>query len=143
MLLPHIMLLKKPETSLELVSLPHFLCFIFFFLLWKFTIHRTAGEGGGYFFKSSTTSTHFIGTQTLAGWLPQRAHLCIQLAAGLHWEPLVSECKLLTTKLHTVCVVHDIWRKIFVLLFSINCSIFIIWLPLLQVLGNMCIEIVF
>ena len=64
-------------------------CELFFFfylgfLSQPFMNHRTAGEGEGHSFKSSTplppTSTD---TQTLAGWLLQRAHLCTQVAAGL------------------------------------------------------------
>ena len=42
----------------------------------------------------------FTDTQTLAWRLPQRAHLYIQLSVGLNQEPLVSRCKLLTTKLY-------------------------------------------
>ena len=38
---------------------------------------------------------------------------------------------------------HDFWRKIFFLLYSINSPSFIVWLPLLrEILGNMCIVIV-
>ena len=38
---------------------------------------------------------------------------------------------------------HNFWRKIFLLLYSINWLYFIVWLPLLcEVLGNMCIVIV-
>ena len=37
-------------------------------------------------------------------------------------------------------IVHDFWRKIFLLLYSINRPNFIVWLPLLRdVLDNMCI----
>ena len=36
---------------------------------------------------------------------------------------------------------HNLWRKIFLLLYSINWPNFIVWLPLLcKILGNMCIE---
>ena len=39
--------------------------------------------------------------------------------------------------------VHNFWRKIFILLYSINPSSFIVWLPLLrEILGDMCIVIV-
>ena len=56
-----------------------------------FTIHRTAGEGAQdstgrgklSFYCFSITSTRFTDTQTLAGLLLQRAHLCPQLAAGI------------------------------------------------------------
>ena len=38
---------------------------------------------------------------------------------------------------------HNFWRKIFLLLYSINWPYFIVWLPFLcEVLGNMCIVIV-
>ena len=38
---------------------------------------------------------------------------------------------------------HNFWRKIFLLLYSINWPNFIVWLHLLcEILGNMCIEIV-
>ena len=38
---------------------------------------------------------------------------------------------------------HNFWRKIFLLLYSINWPNFIVWLPLLcEILGNMCIAIV-
>ena len=38
---------------------------------------------------------------------------------------------------------HDFWRKIFILLYSINWRSFIVWLSLLrEILGNMCIVIV-
>ena len=39
--------------------------------------------------------------------------------------------------------VHNFWRKIFILLYSINPSSFIVWLLLLrEILGDMCIVIV-
>ena len=38
---------------------------------------------------------------------------------------------------------HKFWRKIFILLYSMNWPNFIAWLPLLcEILGNMCIAIV-
>ena len=38
---------------------------------------------------------------------------------------------------------HDFWRKIFLLLYSLNWPNFIFWLPLFrETLGNMCIVIV-
>ena len=38
---------------------------------------------------------------------------------------------------------HNVWRKIFLLLYSINGPSFIVWLPLLcEILGNICIAIV-
>ena len=38
---------------------------------------------------------------------------------------------------------HSFWGKIFLLLYSINCSSFIAWLPLLRdILSNMCIATV-
>ena len=42
---------------------------------------------------------------------------------------------------HFAC---DFLRKIFLMLSSINCSDFFVWLPLLlEILGNMCIETIF
>ena len=39
--------------------------------------------------------------------------------------------------------VYDFSRKMFLMLYSINCPKFIVWLPLLlEILGNMCISIV-
>ena len=39
---------------------------------------------------------------------------------------------------------HNFWRKIFILLYSINWPRFIAWLLLLcEILGNMCIAIIF
>ena len=39
--------------------------------------------------------------------------------------------------------VYDFSRKKFLMLYSINCPNFIVWLPLLlEILGNMCITIV-
>ena len=38
---------------------------------------------------------------------------------------------------------YDFSRKIFLIPYSIDCSNFIVWLPLLcEIVGNMCIEIV-
>ena len=38
---------------------------------------------------------------------------------------------------------HSFWRKIFILLYSINWPNFVVWLPLrCEILGNMCIAIV-
>ena len=34
---------------------------------------------------------------------------------------------------------HDFWKKIFITLYSINWPNFIIWLPLLEILDNICI----
>ena len=43
---------------------------------------------------------------------------------------------------HLLILKHDFWRKIFLLLYSINWLNFIVWLPLLcEILGNMCIII--
>ena len=56
------------------------------FLLRTFTNHRTAEEGGGYFFNSSL-QLH-----------PLHRHLDI----SRDWEPLVSERKPLTTKLRAL-----------------------------------------
>ena len=40
--------------------------------------------------------------------------------------------------------VHNFWRKMFVMLYSINWPNFIVWLPLLfEILGNMCIATVY
>ena len=41
-------------------------------------------------------------------------------------------------------VLHNLWRKIFILLYFINCSNFTVWLPLLcEIFGNMCLLIVY
>ena len=54
-----ILMLKKPvflNVKLKLLSFLFFFFFflsVFFFLSRTFTIHRTAGEGGGYLFNSS------------------------------------------------------------------------------------------
>ena len=59
---------------------------LFFFYLGffsqPFTNHRTAGEGEGYFFNSLLLLPS-TDTQTLAGQLLQRTHLCRQAVAGL------------------------------------------------------------
>ena len=40
-------------------------------------------------------------------------------------------------------IVYDFWRKIFLMLKSINWTNFIVWLPVfLEVLGNMCISFI-
>ena len=81
--------------------------FFFFFLFYlgllsqRLTNHRTAGEGRGYFFNSSLP------------FLPTSRHVGISQAITAenspHWqqldlnrEPLASENKLLTTKLHAL-----------------------------------------
>ena len=46
-------------------------CNLFYlgFLSQTFTVHRTAGEGGGYFFNCSLpTSTHFLFIETTTVW---------------------------------------------------------------------------
>ena len=64
------------------------------------TIHRTAGEGGGYFFNSSLTVPPT--SQTLRH---QLRDYCRELTSihrqqlDPNWEPLVSKCKFLATKL--------------------------------------------
>ena len=70
------------------------------FLSRTFTIHRTAGEGGGYLFNSSLPLPP--ASQTLRH---QPGDYCKELTSAHSWqpdsnrEPLVSEHKLLTTKL--------------------------------------------
>ena len=67
----------------------HNLLFLFlFYSIWfffheysRFTGQQVKGRLTPYFL--STFSTHFTNTQTLAGLLLQRAHLCAQLAAGI------------------------------------------------------------
>ena len=52
-----------------------FFCYLGF-LSGTFTNHRTAGEEGrAFIYLLTTTSNRFTDTQTLAGWLMQRAHL--------------------------------------------------------------------
>ena len=71
-----------------------------------FTIHRTAREGGGYLFNSSLPLPP--ASQTLRH---QHGNYCRELTSAhsyqpdSNWEPLVSECKSLTTKL---CVLEDL-----------------------------------
>ena len=45
--------LKQAPTEMDL---KYYSFFYLSFLLWTFTIHRTAGEGGGYLFNSSLPS---------------------------------------------------------------------------------------
>ena len=82
-----------------LLNLHHWICvlyiYIYFlylgFLSQIFTNHRTAGEGGGHFFNSSLQ-------------LPPAAH---SQQSDSNWEPLVSERKSLTNKLHPVLYMID------------------------------------
>ena len=69
--------------SLFLHVFKHNLLFFFYlaFLSRIFTIHRTPGEGGGYLFISFLPIPP--ASQTLVELLLQRAHLCVQLAAGV------------------------------------------------------------
>ena len=70
------------------------------FLSRTFTIHRTAGEGGGYLFKSSLPLP--LSSQTLRH---QSGDYCRELTSAHSQNPdsnqelLVTECKSLTTKL--------------------------------------------
>ena len=50
-----------------------------------------------------------------------------------------------TRRLELVSLLHfanDFWRKMFLTLRSINRPNFFVWLPLLEIFGNMCIEII-
>ena len=87
------------------------LLFFFYlaFLSRIFTIHRTAGKGGLYLVLLFTTSPHFTGTQTLAGLLLQRAHLCTQLAARTKRGTLAT-CYLEFT-ISTLALVPTVVRK--------------------------------
>ena len=79
-------------------------CFFFFFYLGflsrTFTIHGTAGEGGGYLFNSSLPLPP--ASRALRHW---PGDCCRELASAHSWqpdssrEPLVSERQSLTTKL--------------------------------------------
>ena len=68
-----------------------------FFLSQTFMIHRTAGEGGGYSFKSSLP--FLPASQTLRHLL---GDYCRELTSShslqpdSNWKPLVCKCKLLT-----------------------------------------------
>ena len=93
----------------QLFGLLHYILNILFFylgfLLRTFTIHRTVGKGGGYFyfFKSSLPLLH--ASQTLRH---QPGNYCRQLTSAhsqkldSNQEPLDSEHKFLTTKLHAL-----------------------------------------
>ena len=82
-----------------------FFCLFFFFLGFHsrtFTIHRTAAEGGRFFFNSSLPLPP--ASQTLRRW---PGDYCRELTSAYSQQPdsnrefLVSERKLLTTKLRT------------------------------------------
>ena len=81
--------------------------FYFGFLSRTFTIHETAGEGGGYLFNSSLPLPP--ASQTLRH---QPGDYCRELTSANSWqpdsnrEPLVSERKLLTTKLRALCLLY-------------------------------------
>ena len=85
------------NISFEFASLN--LCFIYIYIYFLylgflsriFTNHRTAGEGGGHFFNCSLQ-------------LPPAAH---SQQSDSNWEPLVSERKSLTNKLHPVLYMID------------------------------------
>ena len=83
------------------------------FLSRRFTNHRTAGEGGGHFFNSSIPLPPV--SQTLRH---QLGDYCRELTFAhsqqpdSNWEPLVSECKSLTTKPSTMN--HKSWYHMFV-----------------------------
>ena len=78
------------QIVVRLIVLFFYYYFFFYlgFLSQPFTNHRTAGEGGGYFFNYSLPLPP--ASQTLAGRLLQRAQLCTQAAAGpernLFWK---------------------------------------------------------
>ena len=81
-------------------------CIFFFyvgFLSQIFTNHRTAWEGGGHLFNSSLLL--LPDSQTLRHYL---GNYCRELTSAhsqqsdSNREPLVSKCKLLTTKLHAL-----------------------------------------
>ena len=73
------------------------------FLSWSCTIHRTARERGGYLFNSSLPLPP--ASQALRHW---PGDCCRELTSAYSWqpdssrEPLVSERKSLTTKLHAL-----------------------------------------
>ena len=90
----------------EALGINTFFFFFFFylgFLSRTFTIHGTAGEGGGYLFNSSLPFPP--ASQTLRHW---PGDCCRQLTSAHSWqpdsnrEPLVSERKSLTTKLRAL-----------------------------------------
>ena len=92
----------------------NFLDFFFFylgFLSRTFTIHGTAGEGGGYLFNSSLPLPP--ASQALRHW---PGNYCRGLASAHGWqpdsnrEPLVSERKLLTTKLRALKISRNTTR---------------------------------
>ena len=100
--------------SLFLHVVKHNLLFLFFFLSgFSFTnIHdsqdsRCRRRLPPYIF--STTSTRFTDTQTLAGLLLQRAHLCAQLAAGI--EHGIFGTRSLEFTLSTLALVAAVVRR--------------------------------
>ena len=79
----------------------HILFFYLGFLLRTFTNHRTVGEGVGHFFNSSLPLPP--ASQTLS-WAATAESSPLHIARGeleSNREPLISECKSLTTNTHT------------------------------------------
>ena len=102
------LLFTDEETKHLLLSVCVYFLFIFFSIwffyhVYTFTIHRTAWKGGGYLFKSSSP----LPTTTQAR-RHQPGNYCRELTSAhsqqpdSNQEPLISERKSLTTKLHAL-----------------------------------------
>ena len=94
------------KNTIQRVDIYNYLTQHFFFSIWVFfhkhsLFNRTAGEGGGYLFNSSLSLPP--ASQKL---IHQPGDYCRELTSAhsqqpdSNWEPLVYECKSLTTKLH-------------------------------------------
>ena len=90
--------IKTPEQRLLLLLLTFFSTWAFFHEHSQYS--RGRGRLSIYFL--STPSTLFMDTQTLAGRLLQRAHLCAQLAARLEAGTFGFRAQVATTKLRTL-----------------------------------------
>ena len=88
--------------------------------------------------KFYTVSIYFIPSWRLSKYIKTKLHTTCYLCRAFLKNKKRSEQKLVSLP-HFL---HDFWRKIFLLLYSINCPSFIVWLPLLrEILGNMYIII--
>ena len=116
----------KRKVSMKKVKLRNlntskiFSFFFFYrgFLSRTFTIHGTAGEGGGYLFNSSLPLSP--ASQALRHW---PSDYCRELTSAHSWqpdsnrEPLVSERKLLTTKLRFLKYCPNYFLSIYISVF--------------------------
>ena len=101
----------KPSVPCSALLSNNYVFFLLFFYLGflsrTFTVHETAGEGGGYLFNSSLLLPP--ASQALRH---QPGDYCRGLTSAHSWqpdsnrEPLVSERKSLTTKLRALCIIY-------------------------------------